>query len=97
MTGKVFNEKVASTLTAWVIKMKKKFQADLAKYGEKDARKIWREEYGLIFIKQYTVPARFRHYKPMSRVEMPEEARRTLYVQALIKTQNKKGGARSAR
>ena len=45
----------------------RQFGRNLRSYGEKEARRIWREEYGLIYVKTYTVKAHF--YKRRDRAE----------------------------
>jgi hypothetical protein len=81
MTRAQFEKQLASTFNHWVGKMIKKFQTDVVRLGEKEARLHWREEYGLSFVKEYTVAARFRHYKPFPWKEMPTTSKKTLEAQ----------------
>lgn len=70
-----------SVVNAWVTRMIVKFTHDVTRHGETEARKIWREEYGLVFRREYTVPARFNHYKKVVWDDLPANSKRTLEAQ----------------
>lgn len=89
MTQAQLGKKIANTLATWVARMMHKFHQDVERYGEEYARKLWREEYGLIFRKQYTVPARFRHYKEVLFTKLPADSKKTLQAQSKTKVKIK--------
>ena len=81
MTDKQFKKQIATTLNAWASRMMKKFHRDVAEMGEDAARAQWREEHGLIYVKQYTVAARFRA-NPYRNAKLSADAKKTLEEQA---------------
>ena len=56
----------------------KKIQAELEKQAEDEVRKRWREEHGVIYVREYTVKA---HLRPMR----PKRARRRAVATARIR------------
>jgi hypothetical protein len=81
MTDKQFKKQISTTLNAWATRMMKKFHRDVAEMGEDEARAQWREEHGLIYVKQYTVAARFRAHSYKD-AKLSSEAKKTLEEQA---------------
>ena len=82
MTKDALNNAITTTIDGWVARMLQKYAKDVASLGEKEARKAWREEYGLVFVKGYTVTPRFRHYKEFAFPELPKTSQRVLAAQA---------------
>lgn len=82
MTQAELNKAIATTISGMAAKMMQKYAADVTRLGEKDARKRWREEYGLVFVRGYTVTPRFRHYKVFAFTELPKKSQRVLEAQA---------------
>jgi hypothetical protein len=80
MTQAQLGKKITSTLNTWVTKMVAKFYDNVKRYGEAEARRIWREEYGLVFRRQYTVPARFYGW-PGFADDLPASSKKTLLAQ----------------
>src|SRR5574343_428683 len=70
----------SKALSSWMAKMMKKFHQDMAEMGENDARAQWREEHGLVYVKEYTVAARFRAYSAKG-AKLSESAKKTLAEQ----------------
>lgn len=81
MTQTQLSNQVTSTLNAWVAKMLLKFASHVKRYGEVEARRIWREEYGLVFRRPYTVNARFFHYTKFPWDDLPASSKKTLLIQ----------------
>jgi hypothetical protein len=81
MTDKQFKKQISTALNAWATRMMKKFHRDVAEMGEDAARAQWREEHGLIYVKQYTVAARFRA-NPYRNAKLSTEAKKALEEQA---------------
>lgn len=81
MTQAQLGKQITSTLNAWVAKMVTKFYDHVKRYGEVEARRMWREEYGLVFRRQYTVNARFFHYQKFPWEDMPASSKKTLTAQ----------------
>jgi hypothetical protein len=81
MTKAQLNKKVASTLNAWVAQRVAMFYDHVKRYGEVETRRRWREEYGLVFRRQYTVQARFFHYKEFPWRDLPASTKKTLTAQ----------------
>jgi hypothetical protein len=81
MTDKQFKKQIATTLNAWTARMMKKFHRDVAEMGEDAARAQWREEHGLVYVKEYTVAARFRPHA-FKDAKLSADAKKTLEEQA---------------
>lgn len=95
MTQIQFEKKNASILNTWAAKMIQKFRESVRRLGEAGARAQWRETYGLVFIEEYTVKARFRHYKKFPWGELPESSKKTLNAQEKAKHVPKTAKAKS--
>ncbi len=81
MTDKQFKKQISTALNAWATRMMKKFHRVVAEMGEDAARAQCREEHGLIYVKQYTVAARFRA-NPYRNAKLSTEAKKALEEQA---------------
>lgn len=81
MTDKQFKKQIATTLNAWTTRMMKKFHRDVAEMGDEAARAQWREEHGLVYVKEYTVAARFRPHAYKD-AKLSADAKKTLQEQA---------------
>lgn len=81
MTDKQFKKQISTTLNAWASRMMKKFHRDVAEMGEDEARAQWREEHGLVYVKEYTVTARFRPHAYKD-AKLSLEAKKALEEQA---------------
>jgi len=93
MTKEQLGKNFTCTISKWVSKMLGKFQVCEARYGAAEARKMWREKYGLIYQQEYTVSARFRWYMKTPWDDLPAVSQKTLEKQRLLK-QSTKGGMR---
>ena len=89
MTQAQLGKQITSTLNAWVAKMVTKFYDYVKRYGEDEARRMWREEYGLVFRRQYTVNARFFHYQKFPWDSLPVASKKTLLTQQKKKKKKK--------